>query len=186
MTLRRLAAFLLVLVATPLLVAPALASHETPLGSVPERLVPQEAGWGDCDEYQSEHLRGSISIRGRGAFYTISQLTDGCGGEGCDDRIDGDLYVESRQAWYPFVVQEYRVHGECAIYCAVETRSGWLSRGGGTLTFTNEDEVNYSCADPWNGWLFSGRQSPHRVPGVAHPSVEIPGPIYVSGVLPGP
>lgn len=142
--------------------------------AVDPRLVPQEAdalGWG-CDEYKSNWDPGRIAITGRGTFYTIGQLTDGCGGRGCDDQLEGDLYVPSRQEWLPFGVYEVRASNGCFFSCWVETRSGRISGIRGSLTFDYADEASYSCHDYYGTWLFGGSQSP---PDAYPPPYELPG-----------
>lgn len=182
----RAAALGLALLTLSLLAAPGgtadgvhvLASRDLALPSVPgvdPRLVPQEAGaelgWG-CDEYTSNWDPGRIAITGRGTFSTIGQLTDGCGLKGCDDQIEGDLYVESRQEWLPFKVMETRdPQGACVAYCYVKTRAGILSGYGGKLDFTNDDKVSYSCSGE-DGWIFSGSQAPPEYP--YPPPYELP------------
>jgi hypothetical protein len=135
-------------------------SRDLDLPGVDPRLIPQEVdmGWG-CDEYQGNFDSGRIAITGRGTFYTIGRLTDGCGGKACDDHIEGELYVPSRDEWLPFAVYEIRASNGCFIDCHVQTRAGTLRGIRGSLQFNNMDEVTYSCADA-NQWLFSGRQAP--------------------------
>jgi hypothetical protein len=182
---RRALVLFLILLPLSALAAPAgaadgirvVTSREADLPSRPQevdpRLVPQEVdlGWG-CDEYKSSFDSGRIAITGRGAFYTLGRLTDGCGGKGCDDELEGELYVPSRDEWLPFGIHEVKASNGCFLDCFVQTRSGTLRGIRGSLQFNNQDEVTYSCADA-DGWLFSGRQSPPDRD-LYLPAVELP------------
>lgn len=95
--------------------------------------------------------QGHISLSGGGTYSIVGTWTDGCGGRGCDDSVQGTVYRGGRR-WTSFGVQEaLNSQGWCVASCTFGGWDGKIQRYQPVRP--DGDAVTFYCGDYFSGFL---------------------------------
>lgn len=92
---------------------------------------------GGCEPKDSEWMNsGTLKVFGLGVLHAEGYATNGCGGHGCDDRVQGK-YRRGNGAMHDFVIWEVPTDQGCMVSCYRQTFSDpiVLNRAEGYIAF---------------------------------------------------
>lgn len=116
-----------------------------------------------CTPHHFFQEAGKLAITELGFFELLGSATNGCGGGGCDDSIDGEFF--SNGAWgHPVTVTEDGAWGttSCKVHCHYQgTTHSFTGTLHGRINFTTANgrpAVKFDCGtdEDANGWEFGG------------------------------
>lgn len=80
----------------------------------------RDAAAGGCRTSYSDWMnRGHLSIAKRGTYDAEAQAINGCGGNNCDDAVEG-YFHNGAGSWFYFNIHETRTYQGCSFTCVVE------------------------------------------------------------------
>lgn len=92
---------------------------------------------GGCKQKESAWMySGSLNVFGVGVLHAEGYTTNGCGGNGCDDRVQGK-YRRGNGAMHDFIIWEVPTDEGCMVSCYRQTFSSpiILNRADGYIAF---------------------------------------------------
>lgn len=162
------------LLALPALLAPTasaglnigLLAHDDPQYTALRSVGLGDAADSGCKEQSTPMFTGYIAITHLGSFQAEGQYTDGCGGQGCDNRLTGEYYANG--AWHPFGLVEtgWDNTDACGGYCYDDGASDNAGRYPTIRYLPNGSDADsrphfyFACGnnEPYSGpWSFGGR-----------------------------